>query len=272
MLLFIGGGNMASALVHGCTTSGFANSSEIAISCQSKTTEGKWRDQGFEHVFISAASMISRFPHGVVVLAVKPQSRYDVYHSLSSSSADLVQCPLLISILAGISIDVLQKELFEVGYEGPIVRLMPNVASAIGSGASILCAAPNVRTVIIDIVEALASKTGLCVEVNSSTFNAYGVISGSAPAWAYLFIESLADGAVLTGCSRDTAVKLAAQSLLGAAEMILASGEHPGALKDKVCSPGGTTIAGIRELEKSGFRSAVIEAVKAATERADNMS
>ncbi|VDO96909.1 unnamed protein product, partial [Heligmosomoides polygyrus] len=211
---------------------GFANSSEIAISCQSKTTEGKWRDQGFEHVFISQTNS------GVVVLAVKPQSRYDVYHSLSSSSADLVQCPLLISILAGISIDAI---LLAFSSACPIVRLMPNVASAIGSGASILCAAPNVRTVI-------------------PIFQ------------AYLFIESLADGAVLTGCSRDTAVKLAAQSLLGAAEMILASGEHPGALKDKVCSPGGTTIAGIRELEKSGFRSAVIEAVKAATERADNMS
>ncbi|VDL82807.1 unnamed protein product [Nippostrongylus brasiliensis] len=246
MLLFIGGGNMASALVNGCLSS------------------------------------------GIIVLAVKPQSRNDVYKSLSSNGVDLRSCPLLISLLAGVHIVTLKKELLEaVEYSCPIVRLMPNTAAAIGSGASILCADAGVPKEKVDIVKAFASRTGLCVEVNSSTFNAYGVISGSAPAWAFMFIESLADGGVFNGCTRETALKLAAQSVLGAAEMVLSSGEHPAVLKDKVCSPGGTTIAGIRELEKSGelhavfsgtrrlhlgFRHTVIEAVKAATDRANNMS
>ncbi|ETN86764.1 putative pyrroline-5-carboxylate reductase [Necator americanus] len=189
-LLFVGGGNMASALANGCVSS------------------------------------------GIIVLAVKPQARHDVIDSMLSDNTNLANCPLIISILAGIDEKILEKELKSVGYLGPIVRLFPNTAVAIGSGASILCAEPNV----------------------------------------YMFIESLADGGVFVGCSRESALKLAAQTVMGAAEMVLESSEHPAVLKDKVCSPGGTTIAGLRELERSGFRSAVIEAVKAATDRANSMS
>ncbi|KAL6739126.1 hypothetical protein Aduo_012612 [Ancylostoma duodenale] len=270
-LLFIGGGNMASALVNGCITSGFAAQSDIAISCRSESTLEKWKCQGFENVFTSTSSMLKAYPHGIIVLAVKPQARHDVIGSLLSDDTNLTGCPLLISILAGVDEKLLEKELSAVGYSGPIIRLFPNTAVAIGSGASIICAEPGVSEEMIALVKTFASKVGLCLRVDSRNFNAYGAISGSAPAWVYMFIESLADGGVFAGCSRETALQLAAQTVMGAAEMVLESREHPAALKDKVCSPGGTTIAGLRELEKSGFRSAVIEAVKAAADRANSM-
>ncbi|KAK5966869.1 Pyrroline-5-carboxylate reductase [Trichostrongylus colubriformis] len=272
MFLFVGGGNMASALIHGCVESGFASAKEIAISCQSEATLHRWKCQGFDNVFTSTASMVKRFPEGIVVLAVKPQSRQAVYDSLTSTHTTIEKCPLIVSILAGVDIPTLKKELSSVHYDGPVIRIMPNTAASVGSSASILCAEQGTTKEKIDIVKTFASKVGLCVEVDTNTFNAYGVLSGSAPAWAYVFMESLADGAVYAGCSRETALKLAAQSLLGAAQMILEKGGHPAALKDKVCSPGGTTISGIRELEKSGFRSAIIEAVKAATEKANSMA
>ncbi|EYC24487.1 hypothetical protein Y032_0013g1930 [Ancylostoma ceylanicum] len=270
-LLFIGGGNMASALVNGCVTSGFAAQSDIAISCRSESTLEKWKCQGFEDVFTSTSSMLKAYPHGIIVLAVKPQARHDVIGSLLSDNISLTGCPLLISILAGVDEKLLEKELSAVGYSGPIIRLFPNTAVAIGSGASIICAEPGVSDEMITLVKTFASKVGLCLRVDSRNFNAYGAISGSAPAWVYMFIESLADGGVFAGCSRETALQLAAQTVMGAAEMVLESKEHPAALKDKVCSPGGTTIAGLRELEKSGFRSAIIEAVKAAADRANSM-
>ncbi|CAJ0601574.1 unnamed protein product [Cylicocyclus nassatus] len=270
-LLFIGGGNMAEALVNGSITSGFAARNEIAISCRSNATLDKWKNQGFEDVYTSTAEMIRTFPHGIIVLAVKPQGRHEVIDSLTSENVELKRCPLVISILAGVDERLLKKELGAVGYEGPVIRLFPNTAVAIGNGASILCADSDVSEEMITLVKSFASKVGLCLRVDSKNFNAYGAISASAPAWVYMFIESLADGGVFAGCSRETAMKLAAQTVMGAAEMVLESNEHPAALKDKVCSPGGTTIAGLRELEKSGFRSAVIEAVRAATDRANNM-
>ncbi|KJH49203.1 pyrroline-5-carboxylate reductase [Dictyocaulus viviparus] len=310
MLLFVGGGNMASAIINGCISSGFTTSSEIAISCRSERTFEKWKSQGFSNVFTSTASMIKRFPRGVIILAVKPQSRHYVFASILSENSSLSSCPLLISILAGVSTDVLGKELSSIGFEGDLVRLMPNTAASIGNSATIYSVCDGVAVEKIEIVKHFASKMGICVEVDPRNFNAYAALAGSAPAWAYMFIESLADGGVLAGCSREIALKLAAQSVMvfpflfsftfiwylqiillnvnklyisfipgnnlirnskGAAEMVL-SGNHPAILKDSVCSPGGTTISGIRKLEECGFRSAVIEAVKAASEKGDTIS
>ncbi|KIH57255.1 putative pyrroline-5-carboxylate reductase [Ancylostoma duodenale] len=225
-LLFIGGGNMASALVNGCITSGFAAQSDIAISCRSESTLEKWKCQGFENVFTSTSSMLKAYPHGIIVLAVKPQARHDVIGSLLSDDTNLTGCPLLISILAGVDEKLLEKEasshsrcdskaeLSAVGYSGPIIRLFPNTAVAIGSGASIICAEPGVSEEMIALVKTFASKVGLCLRVDSRNFNAYGAISGSAPAWVYMFIESLADGGVFAGCSRETALQLAAQTVM----------------------------------------------------------
>ncbi|EYC24486.1 hypothetical protein Y032_0013g1930 [Ancylostoma ceylanicum] len=182
-LLFIGGGNMASALVNGCVTSGFAAQSDIAISCRSESTLEKWKCQGFEDVFTSTSSMLKAYPHGIIVLAVKPQARHDVIGSLLSDNISLTGCPLLISILAGVDEKLLEKELSAVGYSGPIIRLFPNTAVAIGSGASIICAEPGVSDEMITLVKTFASKVGLCLRVDSRNFNAYGAISGSAPAW-----------------------------------------------------------------------------------------
>uniref|UniRef100_A0A1I7WMX4 Pyrroline-5-carboxylate reductase n=1 Tax=Heterorhabditis bacteriophora TaxID=37862 RepID=A0A1I7WMX4_HETBA len=234
ILMFIGGGNMASALVDGCIKSGFISVNQIAISCRSKNTNDKWK------------------------------MRDSVYESLRGSVL-LNGISLVISLLAGIDIDVLRKEL--------------------------------------DLVKGLASKVGMCLEIDAKSFNAASAIAGCGPAWVscfifllkisssykrfsviivkvYMFIESLADGGVLSGCSRETAMKLAAQTVM--------SGEHPASLKDKVCSPAGTSIVGLRQLEKAGencalryllikkygilgFRSAIIEAVKSASDRANSL-
>ncbi|CAD6192658.1 unnamed protein product [Caenorhabditis auriculariae] len=175
--------------------------------------------------------------------------------------------------MAGISAQRIRDIIHKINPEisVPVIRIMPNTPCAIGAGASALSYDGDVSEEDIAYAKRFAECVGKCEVVPTRCYNAAAVVGGCTPGWAFMFIEALADGGVAAGLGRNESLRLAAQSVMGAAKMVLESGEHPGALKDKVCSPGGTTIEGLRVLENRGFRSAVIDAVVGATEKADRM-
>jgi len=151
------------------------------------------------------------------------------------------------------------------------VRVMPNILCAVGEAASAICAGTAAREEHIEVAEAIFGGAGRCVRVEERLMDAVTGLSGSGPAYVFIFIEALADGGVKAGLSRAAAQELAAQTVLGAAKMVLESGKHPAELKDMVCSPGGTTINGLLALERGGFRAAVMEAVAAGTQRSEEL-
>jgi pyrroline-5-carboxylate reductase len=171
---------------------------------------------------------------------------------------------LLISIAAGYPIEKMENIL---GTDKRLVRVMPNTPSMIGAGASGFCLGRNATQEDSDSVKLMMDSVGLSYEVTESQLDAVVGVSGSGPAYVFLFIEALADGAVRMGLPRDIALKLAAQNVLGSAKMVLETGKHPGELKDAVCSPGGTTINAVTKLEELGFRNASMQAVIAAAEK-----
>jgi pyrroline-5-carboxylate reductase len=198
-----------------------------------------------------------------VLLAVKPA---DVRGALEQIAA-AQPAPLLVSIAAGVPLATLESCV----PRWPVVRVMPNTAALVGAAASAYALGHAADESHARLAERLLSAVGRAWPVKESLLNAVTGLSGSGPAYVYLAIEALADGGVRCGLPRDVAQALAAQTLLGAARMVLETGQHPAALKDKVCSPGGTTIAGVAALEAHGFRAALIEAVTAATRRADEL-
>jgi pyrroline-5-carboxylate reductase len=153
-----------------------------------------------------------------------------------------------------------------------VIRVMPNTPCLIGRGASGFSLGLHATKADAAVVEQLLSTVGIAMEVPEKLLDAVTGLSGSGPAYVYLMIEALSDGGVRAGLPRDLATKLAAQTVLGSAEMVLSTGQHPGALKDAVTSPGGTTIAGLHALEQNGVRGALMDAVLAATERARELS
>jgi pyrroline-5-carboxylate reductase len=195
----------------------------------------------------------------VIVLATKPQQ-------ITAALAELcdgARAKLVISIAAGVKLVKLAAAL----PEARLVRVMPNTPCLVGQSASGYCRGPAATDADAKLVADLLSAVGIAFEVDESLLDAVTGLSGSGPAFAYVMIEALADGGVRVGLKREVAVALAAQTLLGAAQMVLQTGEHPAVLKDRVASPGGTTIAGLEALEAGGLRGTLMSAVEAATRR-----
>ena len=201
-----------------------------------------------------------------LLLAVKPHAVAEV---LSEAALHVGAGSLLVSMAAGVRIEAIKRH-FTVPPQ--VVRIMPNLPMSVGLGMTAVASDASVPKATVDEVVALFSKAGRARAVEERLFDVVTALSGSGPAFAFLFIESLADGAVLNGMARELAYEFAAQTVLGAARIILDSDKHPGELKDVVASPAGTTMAGIHTLERHAFRSIVMDAVDAAAKRSKELA
>ncbi len=202
----------------------------------------------------------------VLLLAIKPQMLDAVVTELASGE-QMSNKPLVISILAGVTLSRL-----EAAFPGqPVIRAMPNTPATVGAGISAIAAGKGVSEGHISQAKSIFQAVGQVVEVPESLMDAVTGLSGSGPAYVAMMIEALSDGGVAAGLPRAVASQMALQTVLGTAQLIEQSRLHPAELKDRVTSPGGTTIAGVVQLEKAGFRSAVIEAVRAAYQRSQEL-
>lgn len=261
---FIGAGQMATALGKGLTSAGVITPQNVvAADPIAAATERFARETGGRAV-ANNPEVIRQAD--VVFLAVKPQQMLSV---LADIAPHCEARHLVVSIAAGVTLATLDAQLAP---SRRVVRVMPNTPCLIGRGASGFALGLHATRADAATVEKLLSTVGIAVEVAEKLLDAVTGLSGSGPAYVYLMIEALSDGGVRAGLPRDLATKLAAQTVLGSAEMVLSTGQHPGALKDAVTSPGGTTIAGLHTLEQNGVRGALMDAVVAATDRARELS
>ena len=205
-----------------------------------------------------------------IFLGVKPHMMRPLLNTLAPVLADCYargEDKVLVSMAAGVRIGDMRPHLKQAGYDVPVLRVMPNTCVAIGQGMTAVTMEEWVDEAVLEEVEEILSATGRVDRVPEELFDQFSALAGCGPAFVYPYIEALADGAVATGLPRKQAVEYAARTVLGAAAMVLESGKHPGQLKDEVCSPGGSTIAGVAELERGGLRAAAVNAVIAAWKR-----
>jgi len=249
----IGGGQMAEAILRGLIAAGHPAQGVTVAEPRSERRSYLAAELG---VRTCASNAEAAAQVDLALLAVKPAQ-------LEAATAGLSLRPLYVSILAGRSLADLQRCL---GPEARIVRAMPNTPALIGGAISGICAAPG-RERELDLAEALLGTVGDVVRLAEPLLDAVTAVSGSGPAYAYLFIEALTEAGVAEGLDAATARRLAAQTLKGSARMVLETGEHPAVLRERVCSPGGTTSAGLRALDSAGFRHALHAAVAAAAAR-----
>lgn len=256
----IGCGKMGTALVEGAIRSGAVAAADVTGV---DPYQGA-RDHFARATGAAVSSEISALADcGVMLLCTKP---LDIGTALRAVSQASEGKPLLVvSIAAGTTLATLESTAAE---NVRIIRAMPNTPALVGKGAAGFCLGTLATKDDAETARLLLGAVGLAVELPERLMDAVTGLSGSGPAYIYLIIEALADGGVYAGLPRADAVRLAAQTVLGAAAMVLETGEHPAILKDMVTSPGGTTIAGLAELERCGVRSALIDAVGAATRRA----
>ncbi len=262
---FIGVGNMGGAIVHGLIDGGVVAASDIVFSSRSKPERDAFAQATGTRALDTNVEVAAAAD--VLILAVKPQLLGAVAAEIRETLAE--KKPFIVSIAAGLSLDNLAEL---VGSEHRIARVMPNVNSRIGQGMSGICANTFATDEDHAIVRQVFESIGEVVEVPEAQFSAFTAIAGSSPAWAFLFIDALARGAVAAGMPKATATKIAAQAVLGSAALVKESNESPWDLIDQVCSPGGTTVAGLMSLESNAFLSNVADAVKATIARDQELS
>ena len=260
---FVGGGNMANAIIRGALASGALQPGRVRVS---DVSEDLLARRAREHGITTTTSNRELVEWAdVVVFAVKPQ----VVEAVLDGCANAVTSnSLIISIAAGVSTSFYESKLPE---GARVVRVMPNTPALALAGATAIAPGANATDDDLAATKALFESVGRTVQLSESHMDAVTGLSGSGPAYVMLIIEALADGGVKVGLPRDTALLLAAQTVYGSAKLLLELGEHPARLKDMVTSPGGTTIAGVHALERGGLRRALMDAVEAATERAHEL-
>ncbi|MEO3706798.1 pyrroline-5-carboxylate reductase [Trichormus azollae] len=257
----IGGGVMGEALLSCLIARGIYQGAEVIVS-EPQAARRSFLQQQYGVAVTSDNCLVFAEVQEAVILAVKPQ----VFSAIAQELADILpieHSPLIISILAG----VLLKQLEAAFPQMPVIRAMPNTPATVGAGMTAICLGAYTHPSHQQKAQQIFSAVGEVVEVAETLMDAVTSLSGSGPAYVALMIEALSDGGVAAGLPREVAKKLALHTVLGTAKLIEETKLHPAELKDRVTSPGGTTIAGVSELEKAGFRSALIQAVKAAAHR-----
>ncbi len=260
MIGFIGTGNMAVPIIEGALKAGVLKPQEILLD------RNRSRAQALhEKLGVSLCSGLNEMiaDCDMLVMAVKP----NIIPKVLKEAGDGLRGKAVISIAAGWTADMLKNAI----QGSRILRVMPNTPALVGEGMTAMSKAHTLTAEEAELAERIFASFGRAVWVEEYMMEAVIGVSGSGPAYAFMFIEAMADGGVMKGLPRKAAQELAAQTLLGAAKMVLESGMHPGELKDMVCSPGGTTIEAVRALEARGFRGAVMEAVAASADKAEAM-
>lgn len=260
---FIGCGNMGSAMIGGIVGSGLIPANNVIASARSKDTLDNMKETYKIEVTKDNTKVAEKAD--ILFLAVKP----NMYEDVISQIRDCVKKEaLIVSIAAGQTIAGIEA-LF--AHPIKLVRAMPNTPAMVLESMSALTPNAKVSPEELKKVITIFNSFGKCEVISEKLMDAVTGVSGSSPAYVYMFIEAMADAAVFDGMPRAQAYKFAAQSVLGAAKMVLETGKHPGELKDAVCSPGGTTIEAVKVLEEKGFRAAVMEAIGACVEKSKNL-
>jgi pyrroline-5-carboxylate reductase len=258
----IGGGMMGEALISRIVVNGTYLGDEILVSDPVETRRTFLAQQ--YGIGVTAMNAEVAIAQDVIVLAIKPQIFPSVVPDLAALIPD---SSVVVSILAGTPLKQLEAALPGKA----VIRAMPNTPAQVGSGVTAIAAGSQVKPEQLAHARSVLEAVGSVVEVPESMMDAVTGLSGSGPAYVCLMVEALADGGVASGLPRAIAMQLAIDTVLGTAKLLKESGLHPGELKDRVTSPGGTTIAGVAALEERGLRSALIEAVKAATGRSKEL-
>jgi pyrroline-5-carboxylate reductase len=256
---FLGAGKMATALAKGFVRAGLLTARDVIASDPIAAAAAAFAKEVGARTTASNLDVLEQAE--VLVLAVKPQQ---VAAVLAEIRGEFTPKHLLISIAAGVPLGRLEAGL---GAEARIIRVMPNTPALVGASASAFALGKTALPKDGELAQKLLSSVGLAFQVKETLLDAVTGLSGSGPAYVYMIIEALSDGGVAAGLPRDIATKLAAQTVLGSARMVLETGLHPGALKDMVTSPGGTTIEGVHELEKGMLRGTLMSAVRAGAEK-----
>jgi pyrroline-5-carboxylate reductase len=260
---FLGAGKMAKALAAGFVRAGLVTAAHVIASDPSETASAAFTAATGGKTIKSNLEVVNAA--NVLILAVKPDQ---ITGLLAEVRRHLTKEHLLISIAAGVPLARLEAAL-KPGAR--VIRVMPNTPALVGASATAFALGKAASAADRELALKLFSTVGLAFVVKENLLDAVTGLSGSGPAYGYLIIEALSDGGVAAGLPRDIATRLAAQTMLGSAKMVLETGLHPGALKDMVASPGGTTIEGLHELEKGKLRATLMNAVRAAAEKSKRL-
>ena len=260
---FIGCGNMAQAMISALVKSKLIESNQIIVSNRSKNILEKMNKE--YGITIASNNIEVAEKCDIVFLAVKP----NLYEMVMKEIKDSVtKDKIFVSIAPGKTMEFLEAHL---GADAKILRTMPNTPSMVSEGMTAICPNSNIDSEELELLIKLIESFGAVEIIEEKLFDAVVAVSGSSPAYVFMFIEAMADAAVIQGMPRAQAYRFAAQAVLGSAKMVLESKSHPGELKDMVCSPGGTTIEAVAVLEEKGMRSAVIEAMRKCAQKSKGM-
>ncbi len=259
---FIGAGNMAKAMIGGMLQKQLLQKEEIIASSATQGTADKVAGQFGIKTTLDNREVAKA---DIVIIAVKPIYCEKVINEIKD---EITEKQIVVTIVAGRSLAWL-RETF--GKPVKLIRTMPNTPALVGEAVTALCPGELVSSEETERVCALFRGFGKAEVIEERLMDAVVAVSGSSPAYVFMFIEAMADAAVAEGMPRAQAYQFAAQSVLGSAKMVLETGKHPGELKDMVCSPAGTTIAGVCKLEEKGFRSSIMECMKACADKSRNM-
>lgn len=265
---FIGGGQMGEAIIKGIINARLCIAEDIYVM-DILDSRLEYLKENL-HIVNSSSDRGTGYDYlinncDIIILAVKPQSLKEVLESINNCKWD--ERHMIISIVGGAKTSIIEKYLEQI----PVVRVIPNTPMLVNIGASGLALGKNAVQQHGELALYIFKALGVAYLVPEALIDPITSVSGCGPAYIYMLIEAMADGGVEMGLTRDMSQTLAAQTVMGAAKMVLETGDHPGKLKDKVCSPGGSTIAGVRALEQGGFRGIVMNAIEAGKVRMEEV-